>query len=57
MYPATKDIRTWAIANAVDVVLALLDPLPDPVPIEIRARHGLADFDTAIRAMHQPGDP
>ena len=54
VYPATKDIRTWSIANAVDVVLTLLDPLPDPVPIEIRARHGLADFDTALRAMHRP---
>ena len=56
VYPATKDIRTWAIANAVDVVLTLLDPLPDPVPMEVRARHGLADFDTAIRAIHHPQD-
>ncbi|HEV7191667.1 MAG TPA: ATP-dependent DNA helicase RecG [Jatrophihabitantaceae bacterium] len=54
VYPATKDIRTWAISNAVGIVLTLLDPLADPVPVEIRARHGLADFDTAIRSIHRP---
>jgi ATP-dependent DNA helicase RecG len=54
VYPATKEIRTWTISNAVKLVLTLLDPLPDPVPIEVRARHGLADFDTAIREMHRP---
>ncbi|MDP9118324.1 MAG: ATP-dependent DNA helicase RecG [Actinomycetota bacterium] len=54
VYPATKDIRTWTISNAVAHVLDLLDPLPDPVPIQVRQRHGLIDFDTAIRAMHRP---
>ena len=54
VYPATKDIRTWTISNAVELVLAQLDPLPDPVPVEILARHGLAGFDTALRAMHRP---
>ena len=54
VYPATKDIRTWTISNAVELVLAQLDPLPDPVPVEILARHGLAGLDTALRAMHRP---
>jgi ATP-dependent DNA helicase RecG len=40
----------------VRLVLGMLDPLPDPVPAEIRARRGLLDFDTAIRTMHQPAD-
>jgi ATP-dependent DNA helicase RecG len=34
----------------------MLDPLPDPVPAEVRARRGLLDFDTAIRTIHRPGD-
>ncbi len=56
VYPASKDIRSWAISNAVDLVLAQLDPITDPVPVEVRARHGLMDIDTAIRTMHRPDD-
>jgi ATP-dependent DNA helicase RecG len=56
VYPATKDVRTWSISNTVRIVLSMLDPLPDPVPAEIRARRGLLDFDTAIRTIHRPAD-
>jgi ATP-dependent DNA helicase RecG len=56
VYPATKDIRTWVIANSVRQVLVLLDPLPDPLPAELRARRGLMSFDDAIRGVHQPVD-
>jgi ATP-dependent DNA helicase RecG len=54
VYPASKDVRTWTISRTVHLVLASLDPLPDPVPAEIRARRDLLDFDTAIRTMHRP---
>ena len=54
VYPASKDVRTWTISNIVRDVMMMLDPLPDPVPAEIRARRGLTDFDTAIRAIHRP---
>ncbi|MGI8760490.1 MAG: ATP-dependent DNA helicase RecG [Jatrophihabitantaceae bacterium] len=54
VYPATKDLRTWTISRAVDQVLALLDPLSDPLPAEMRARHQLVGFDTAIRSIHRP---
>ncbi|MCU1659537.1 MAG: ATP-dependent helicase RecG, partial [Pseudonocardiales bacterium] len=54
VYPATKDIRTWVISNAVSQALLMLDPVPDPVPADIRARHALADYDTALRAIHRP---
>jgi ATP-dependent DNA helicase RecG len=56
VYPASKDVRTWTISNTIHLVLGMLDPLPDPVPAEIRARRGLLDFDTAIRAVHRPAD-
>jgi ATP-dependent DNA helicase RecG len=56
VYPASAQIRSWAIANAVSLVLAALDPIADPVPVGVRARHGLMDLDSAIRAMHQPDD-
>ncbi|PZS15889.1 MAG: ATP-dependent DNA helicase RecG [Pseudonocardiales bacterium] len=56
VYPASKDMRTWMISNTVRIVLGMIDPLPDPVPAEIRARRGLLDFDTAIRTIHRPAD-
>ncbi|MFN2518093.1 MAG: ATP-dependent DNA helicase RecG [Jatrophihabitantaceae bacterium] len=55
VYPASKEVRTWIISNTVRVVLGMLDTLPDPLPAEIRARHGLLDFDTALRTIHRPG--
>ena len=54
VYPATKDVATWTIANSVRVALDVTGPLPDPIPADIRARHRLSDFDSAIRALHQP---
>jgi ATP-dependent DNA helicase RecG len=54
VYPATRDVRTWQISNCVQLVLASLDPVPDPMPSEVRAKHGLVDLDAALRSMHQP---
>jgi ATP-dependent DNA helicase RecG len=56
VYPASKDIRSWTISNTVKLVLESLDPIVDPVPVEVRARQHLMDLDHAIRAMHQPDD-
>ena len=56
VYPATKDIPTWTIANSIAHTLRMLDPIPDPVPELIRARRGLMGLDEALRAMHQPAD-
>ncbi len=56
VYPATKEVRSWTIANSIAHTLDLLDPIPDPVPAEIRARHNLLGFDTALRQVHRPDD-
>ena len=32
----------------------MLDPVDDPLPAAIRARHGLRGLDAALRAMHEP---
>jgi ATP-dependent DNA helicase RecG len=56
VYPATKDLRSWTIANSIGLALDSLTRVTDPLPDELRARHGLADLNTAIRAMHQPED-
>jgi ATP-dependent DNA helicase RecG len=56
VYPATKDVRSWTIANSIAQILDMLDELPDPVPADLRARHGLQSLDSALRAVHRPQD-
>ncbi|HEY2983207.1 MAG TPA: ATP-dependent DNA helicase RecG [Jatrophihabitantaceae bacterium] len=54
VYPATKDMRTWQISNAVKIALTMLDPVADPLPALLRAKHGLLDLDAALRTVHRP---
>ena len=56
IYPASAKIDSWQIQLAVSTVLAVLEPLEDPMPQEMRADLGLLSYDAAIRAIHQPGD-
>jgi ATP-dependent DNA helicase RecG len=54
VYPATKDIRTWQIAQSVGMILDVLPPQPDPMPAPIRAARELMDFTNALRGIHKP---
>jgi ATP-dependent DNA helicase RecG len=54
VYPASKAIRSWTIANAVRQTLDMLDTIPDPVPDDVRSRRGLTSYDHALRSMHLP---
>lgn len=54
VYPAAADVTSWAIARAVRTVLDVLDPPADPLPGEVRARHGLPGLDEALRQIHRP---
>ena len=54
VYPASKAIRSWTIANAVKQTLDMLDAIPDPVPDDVRSRRGLTSYDHALRSMHLP---
>jgi ATP-dependent DNA helicase RecG len=54
VYPATQKVRSWVIANAVQQALHALDPVPDPLSVELRARHSLLSSDAALRAVHEP---
>ena len=56
VYPATQSVRTWVISNSVQRALEVLDPIPDPLDAELRARRSLLSSDAALRAMHQPDD-
>jgi ATP-dependent DNA helicase RecG len=54
LYPANKDVRSWQIARAIRHALEMLDPVPDPVPMAILAKHGLLGLDAALRTIHTP---
>ena len=54
VYPAAAKLPSWTIEGCVRVVLDQLDPLPDPVPAPVRARHRLVGLDTAVRDIHRP---
>lgn len=53
IYRATKDVRTWALKNAVDLALGMVD-LPESLPDDLRTRRGLMGRSEAIHAIHQP---
>jgi len=56
VYPASARISSWQIARAVQTVLDTLDAGPDPLPEDLRERHGLAGLAGSIRAIHRPLD-
>ncbi len=56
IYPASKDISSWQIADSIRLALAAADIDEDPLPQELRARHRLYGYERALRAIHQPVD-
>lgn len=58
IYPAGSGLTSWMVARAVSMVLDALDDsdVPDPVPEEVRQRHGLLGRAAALRALHRPVD-
>ena len=56
VYPASAKFQSWRIAKAVGTVLDSLNVMPDPLPAELRERHGLVGWAEAIRAIHRPLD-
>lgn len=56
IYPAGASIPTWRIQRAVRTVLDPLTEaeLPDPIPAELRAKHGYGTLLEALRDVHEP---
>ncbi|WP_375485501.1 ATP-dependent DNA helicase RecG [uncultured Mycobacterium sp.] len=52
IYPASTKVQSWDIYACVRQVLAVLDPVPDPLPETVAAEHGLISEDRALRAIH-----
>ena len=56
IYPASTKMQSWDIFACVRQVLAVLDPVEDPLPAELRAELGLVSEDEALRAIHLSED-
>ena len=54
VYPSAANLETWKIGKAVQTALAGVDELSDPLPEDIRARHGLVELASAYRLIHRP---
>lgn len=54
IYPASKAVTSWQVHKAVDVVLAQVGELPDPIPDALRERRGLLGLGDALRRIHRP---
>jgi ATP-dependent DNA helicase RecG len=52
IYPATAKLQSWDIYACVLQVLAVLDPVPDPLPESVVVQRHLVGEDTALRAIH-----
>jgi ATP-dependent DNA helicase RecG len=52
VYPATTAMPSWNVAKAVRIALDVVTIGDDPLPEEIRDRHGLLPLDQALRWVH-----
>jgi ATP-dependent DNA helicase RecG len=53
IYPATKEVRSWVIAQAVRTVLDVVS-VSDPVPDALRRDRGLVRLEKAFQWIHKP---
>jgi ATP-dependent DNA helicase RecG len=58
IYPASKDVSSWVIQKSVKLLLGagggFADLVEDPLPEDIRARHGLLSLPAALLDIHRP---
>src|SRR5215470_9984521 len=56
IYPASKDIASWQIADSVRLALASVEIDTDPLPGQIRDKYRLYGYARALTAIHRPED-
>ena len=52
IYAASAKVQSWDIYACVRQVLAVLDPVEDPLPENVRRQWNLCSEDEALRAIH-----
>src|SRR5215470_1816130 len=56
IYPASREIASWQIADSVRLALAAVDVEDDPLPARLRGRYRLYGYARALTAIHRPED-
>jgi ATP-dependent DNA helicase RecG len=56
VYPATKGLESWKIADCVKMILDTVEIGADPMPDETLVRHGLIGLPEAYEGIHRPKD-
>ncbi|RAY12459.1 ATP-dependent DNA helicase RecG [Actinomadura craniellae] len=56
IYPATKGLESWKIADCVELVLKHLDLGPDPMPGSLLGKYGFVGLKEAYGGIHRPQD-
>lgn len=56
IYAASAKLQSWTIFASIRQVLDVLDPVPDPLPADLRDGLGLISEDEALRAVHLAED-
>ncbi len=56
VYRASAQMSSWKIADSVRIALDVLDVPDDPLPAQLRRRHGLVGYADALRGIHRPVD-
>nr|MDP9461946.1 DEAD/DEAH box helicase family protein [Actinomycetota bacterium] len=58
IYPASKDVSSWVIQKSLKLLLGagggFAELVEDPLPEEIRTRHGLLSLPAALLDIHRP---
>ncbi len=56
VYPASSQLASWRISDAVRIALDVLDVPDDPLPASVRKAHELSGYADALRGIHRPVD-
>ncbi|HEX9031745.1 MAG TPA: OB-fold nucleic acid binding domain-containing protein, partial [Streptosporangiaceae bacterium] len=56
IYPASKEIASWQIADSVRLALAAVELDGDPLPEQVRERYQLCGYAQALSGIHRPAD-
>jgi ATP-dependent DNA helicase RecG len=56
MYPASAKMPSWKIAQCIELAIAALDEVPDPLPDSVRERYGYPTLHQALVQLHNPVD-
>lgn len=54
IYPATSTVSSWRFQKVVEVVLAALGTVPDPLPESVRVAGGYLTAREALQQIHEP---